>query len=304
VQVRVIDLDGSVADQPFVNTLGASDDADTVEARDLAPKLRIVANRAAARALSGRIAAKQGGSRGIYFLGSGDFHHLTLLLLKLVKEPVTLIHFDNHPDWVRFGFPLNCGSWINRALELPMLQRVITIGPSSDDLSNPELKAANLAAIREGRLEVYAYRAAPTRLWGAPVNGPGVSTSGGRLFWRSLANESWPAFLAELKQRLPHGALWFSIDKDVLSESEAVTNWDQGEMQLDQVIEAVKVLSAGRQVAGIDICGDYSEPRFSDPLRAFLSWTDRENRDISPAQAKSVNTLANERLIECAREVL
>src|SRR5438309_5516591 len=31
--------------------------------------------------------------------GSGDFHHLTGWLVRRVAEPVTLVSFDNHPDW-------------------------------------------------------------------------------------------------------------------------------------------------------------------------------------------------------------
>src|SRR5207237_2921907 len=31
--------------------------------------------------------------------GSGDFHHLSALLVRRVKEPVVLVSFDNHPDW-------------------------------------------------------------------------------------------------------------------------------------------------------------------------------------------------------------
>ena len=59
------------------------------------------------------------------------------LLHERVREPFTLVHFDNHPDWVRLAPRWHCGSWLNRTLALPNLQRAITLGPCSDDLVNP-----------------------------------------------------------------------------------------------------------------------------------------------------------------------
>ena len=37
----------------------------------------------------------------IFFVGSGDYHHLTPAFPADLKEPISLIHFDNHPAWVR-----------------------------------------------------------------------------------------------------------------------------------------------------------------------------------------------------------
>src|SRR5216683_1672525 len=32
-------------------------------------------------------------------LGSGDFHHLTPILLRKLEKPFVLVSLDNHPDW-------------------------------------------------------------------------------------------------------------------------------------------------------------------------------------------------------------
>ncbi|WP_342359528.1 arginase family protein [Terrarubrum flagellatum] len=292
-----------MSSQPFLAGLAASGEADLVDARDLAPRLRIVASRGALRSLDARLneAASQGAN--IFFLGSGDFHHLAFPLLRRFDQRVTVIHFDNHPDWVRFPGSVNCGSWINKALALSHVEKIITIGPSGDDLAQPELKTANLEAIRQGRLEVHAWRAAETKLWGAAVDAPGVRTEGGRLVWRNLANESWSDFLDDLCARLPDCGLWLSIDKDVVGADEAITNWDQGGMSLDHVVEAIEKLAAHRPILGADICGDYSPPRFRDPFRAFLSYTDRPNSRPSPINATAVNDTANRRLFNAFEKV-
>ncbi|MBF9235274.1 arginase family protein [Microvirga alba] len=304
MRVCILDCDGSVTAQPFAIELVASGEATVVDARDLAPKLRIVANRNSLRELQGRLDAIGLGSGDITFLGSGDFHHLTFSLLQRVREEVTVIHFDNHPDWVRFPATVNCGSWINHALKLRHVTRIVTIGPCGKDLSLPEFKMANLDAIREGALEVYAWDADSTRLFGRPVNGPSVQTQGRYLKWRKLSDEPWSDFVAELSQRLPPTPIWITLDKDVLDSHEAITNWDQGRMDLDQVLEAIERLSVGRGILGVDVCGDYSPPRFRDPFRAFLSATDRPSKTPCLKEANVTNDAANRRVLKRLRAIL
>ncbi len=53
--------------------------------------------------------------------------------------------------------------------------------------------------------------------------------------------------------------IYISIDKDVLSEEFAITDWDQGTMSLDEMISILKELFSGRKIIGVDICGDSGE---------------------------------------------
>ena len=54
----------------------------------------------------------------------------------------------------------------------------------------------------------------------------------------------------------PQHPVYLSIDKDVLSTSELITNWDQGEMTSGELLSFVKELITTRQVIGIDVCGE------------------------------------------------
>jgi hypothetical protein len=304
MQLRVVDLDGAVMGQPCLSGLIEAGEAERVDARDLEQRLRILASRRAFRALGERLGEGAAGSEPeVLFFGSGDFHHLTALFVALHPEPLAVVHFDNHPDWVRYP-TINCGSWVNMALQSRHVAKVVTIGPCSDDLQHPEWKFANLPAIRDGRLAVYPWRSAPTRLWGASVSTPGTTSGGGVLTWRNLADESWSDFLEELAESLPVPALWITIDKDVLAPGEAITNWDQGEMTLDHVIAAVRRLASSFRIVGIDVCGDYSKPRLKDPLRAFLSWSDHPELPPHEGDGLAVNDRTNARLVAAFREVL
>ena len=60
--------------------------------------------------------------------GSGDFHHLTAIFIRHIKEPFVILSFDNHPDWVVRPAHWSCGGWVNRALENPLVQQVAVWG--------------------------------------------------------------------------------------------------------------------------------------------------------------------------------
>ena len=56
--------------------------------------------------------------------------------------------------------------------------------------------------------------------------------------------------------------IYISIDKDVLDEKFAITDWDQGDMTLESMIKIISELTYNRELIGADICGDSGE----DPL--------------------------------------
>ena len=302
----MLDLDASLVDQPALAAHITAGSGLRIDARDLAPQLRIFAKRRAMATLGARLDERQGEGQGcpVIFYGSGDFHHLSTLFIERARVPVTVIHFDNHPDWVRFPPTHNCGGWVNRALALPHVGRVVTIGPCSDDLSRPEYKTANLRAVANGRLEVHAWRHAPSGVLGEYGDTPGWRQQGRALHWRALASQDWDAFLSSLIARLPATALWITLDKDVLGPAEACTNWDQGAMPLDHVLVALARLAGARDIAGVDICGEWSPPLFTDPLRAILARLDHPANDTPSAQALAVNDATNARLLECFERVL
>ncbi|MGI9861426.1 hypothetical protein SDD30_08590 [Moorella naiadis] len=77
------------------------------------------------------------GRRGIFFLGSGDYHYVAYLLLQHITRPFTLVLFDNHADLLPAPASdlLACGSWVNRALELPNLKKALIIGARPDSFT-------------------------------------------------------------------------------------------------------------------------------------------------------------------------
>ena len=236
----------------------------------------------------------------VNFLGSGDYHHLATLLIETVSEAITVLHFDNHPDWVRFAPQFHCGSWVNQVLTMPHVRQVITIGPCSDDLSLPQLKGGNLAPLGAGHLELRPWRHAPSFVFGRVDPGPSGARIGRRIHWNSVG-EDFAGFLSKLPDRIATEAVWLSIDKDVLQPSDALTNWDQGEMPLTALCAALGAIARRRRIVGVDICGDYSPIHHKALAKRWEAWTDQpRGRQHSPAEL-ALNPRANAMLLDTLR---
>lgn len=306
MRLCVLDLDGSVAAQPPLLARVAAGMACHADLRDLAPRLRLAASRSAIRAFLERLEQVMDSGPGpeVIFYGSGDFHHLTAAFLQRRKTPVTVIHLDNHPDWVTFPATFNCGAWVNRALENANVAKVITIGPCSDDLAWPQLKGANLAAIAARRLEVYPWRHPPSRLVPALPRPKGLPAVGHRLHWHTVGGAAWTGFVADLSRRIPTRDVWITIDKDVFAPDEAVTNWDQGEMRLAHAMALVREVAERHAIIGVDVCGDYSPPRLGDPWRRVLAFLDRSCRPLVTRPHEALNADANAQLLRLFDDVL
>lgn len=74
---------------------------------------------------------------------------------------------------------------------------------------------------------------------------------------------------------IPKGLpLYISLDKDVLSKDFAATDWDQGDMSLNSLLDIFNSLKA-HNILAIDICGDKKAPTPEE-----LELNNRVNREI------------------------
>jgi arginase family enzyme len=303
MQIRVLDLDGSLIDQPPVTSRLSDGRAELFGLRSFGMSLRLWAAKRSYEAFESfwRRLPRPSGPL-LILIGSGDFHHLTASFVAAAEGPLTVVHFDNHPDWCWTMPRRHCGAWVNAVLAMTHVQRVVTIGPCSDDLVRPDRKGANLHALSEGRLELFPWQHAPSKVRKTILSGAGHTVDDGTIVWRNLAEANWSAFLNELIDRIPTRRVWITVDKDILSPEEAVTNWDQGALPLDRLVEAISRLTAAFEIVGADICGDYAPIRHRHPLKYLEArldqpWTPSAEAAATRARAIEVNARANERLI-------
>ncbi len=294
----ILQLDDALARQPTLSRTVMAEGGQTLAARDLGPALRLWTREATLSALRDRLGdiAAPAAEGLVVFAGSGDFHHITPLLVEraaaMAGEPLTILHFDNHPDWVRHACGRHCGSWVGKAARLPGVEKIITIGVCSPDIGRKGSRRGDLALIGEKRLDLYA--------WTAPDGGDEVVLEGRS--WPTIAALGEAAFIQHLAAEISTQALYVTIDKDVLCADGAVTNWDQGQASVEFLIAAIKSASAGRRVVGADVVGDWSSPIYGDGAMARVlkhgeALLDQPWSRPKPAAASALNEAVNLRLL-------
>ncbi len=193
--------------------------------------------------------------------GSGDFHHLAGWFLRRIKENVTLVSFDNHPDWDIRPPRWSCGGWVNRALELENLQRCAVWGCGNFELSWPGRMFGNQRALSSGRLQIHA--------WGERFS------ARVRQRFDCMSRENWRERFEQFATQLAGNAIYVTVDLDCLKAEEAATNWENGLFTAEEVAWAIGRLRAHGRVVGGDVCGAYSPPRFGRWTQKFAGWWDR-----------------------------
>jgi hypothetical protein len=195
--------------------------------------------------------------------GSGDFHHLSALWLRRLREPVVLVSFDNHPDWDVRPPRWCCGSWVNRALELPTVQRVSVWGCGNFECWWPGQAFGNRRAERSGRLEVHP--------WADDRPEPDRARRG------AIQSQNWRERFARFVENIATSAIYVTIDLDCLRAQEAVTNWENGRFAVTDIIWALQMLRGQTRIVGGDICGAYSRPQYARWKQKFISEIDHPN---------------------------
>lgn len=249
----------------------------------------------------------------VTFNGSGDFHHVSQLLISCLmenrQEKITIIHFDNHPDWVHFDNGMHCGSWVNKALEIPGVEKVITLGVCSKDLKLPEFKGANLSNLKNAKIELFPYSHKPSFVFKEYGANAGYSQKGRHLNWNNIAGQSPEQIMAQIQPLISTANIYITIDKDVLSSEDVVTNWDQGQMRLPTLTTLLRQLTAEYKVIGVDVVGDYSSKNYTGGLFNVLKKKaeiaiDQPNHKFSDEEITRRNTASNMALMDVFQENL
>lgn len=211
-------------------------------------------------------------SYGTVCMGSGDFHHLSQLLLQRLRptEPVDVVVLDNHPDNMRFPFGIHCGSWVMHAARLPQVRHVHVLGITSSDVGWRHAWENHFRPLLGGKL----------RYWIIGVDTAWSKHIGlGKAFSAfDNAPDLVDRFISAIPNNIP-GQVYLSIDKDVFSPKVARTNWDQGVFGLADARRLIEGL-AGRIVAS-DITGEISMHRYATRWKRWLSALDQQP-DVSP----------------------
>jgi len=213
--------------------------------------------------------------------GSGDFHHLSALWARRCAAAEIVVTFDNHPDWDIRPPRWCCGSWINRVLELPHIAKASVWGCGNFECWWPGQLWGNRRAERAGRLEVHPW--ADDRVDRDKAR-PGA-----------ILRETWRAKFERFVDSICARPIYISVDMDCFAKKEAITNWESGRFNVEEVSWAIGKLREACVIVGADICGAYSEPHYARRKQRFAAEMDHpliEVGNVAEARATNAATVA------------
>jgi hypothetical protein len=302
MRVQILDLDGAIPPQEAV---AAGLRPEIIPAAAWGPYLRLACGfgrfRQFERTLATLRPAGGGDVPSLTLYGSGDFHHVSLALVRQLRGPCNLLVVDKHPDWMRRVPFLHCGTWLYHAAQLPQVQKVFHVGGELD-FDNHYRQLAPWPELRSGRITVFpAVRRFRRGAWADIPHEPVRPAPDAPVTPERLGALLHP-FRAELGRR----PLYISVDKDVLVEGDAAVNWDSGLLRLAEVQAVLTAfLRAARgRLAGMDLVGDWSPVRLRGALRHLLHWTEHPPLAVKPAEAARRNAAANLALAGSVRAAL
>ncbi len=296
MDTRIIDLDGSISRQSGVLSRLRPE---IIRLSDWGPSIRMGCGfgrfRRFERALGKALGDAQDDRPRLTLYGSGDFHHVSLALLRRQGRPFNLLMIDNHPDWMR-GLPfLHCGTWLFHAARLPMVRRIVHAG-GEVDFDNGFRWLAPWPELRGGKITVLpAFRRFERGGWRQVPHEP---LRAGR--HTLLCPDRLRELIAPFRGDLEAFPLYISLDKDVLTEAEATVNWDSGHLTIGEVQAVVNgfTAAAGGNLAGADLLGDWSPVRTRGVLRRALHLTEHPVLVVDPLAAARRNARTNLALLE------
>lgn len=292
--IRILNLDESIIRQ---QNLLFRHKSEIIDLKGLGPRVRLWMDEKSKREAENRI---QGSLRNsVTFFGSGDFHHISSILINQFQGPISVIIFDFHPDWDTLPPHLACGSWVNRVLKNRNVQKCMLIGVSSDDISSWWLQSGNLDSLQNDRLEIYPYSHKPSKVFfkRIPQN---LSFQFKKhllyseIYWNELKNNNLNDFFLSFLKRIPTEKVYISIDKDCLKREYALTNWEEGSLSLDELLLMLKLIKENLDIVGVDITGDYSEICIRNKFKRLFSYLDHPRELSVDKLPQSVVTATNE----------
>jgi hypothetical protein len=218
------------------------------------------------RELAAELAPHLPASGNIAFLGSGDFHHVSAVLIERLAgiRPLEIVVVDNHPDNMRYPFGIHCGSWVRTVARLPHVSHVHVLGITSSDVAAASLWENYWAPLWQGRLTYWCigadFRWARRLKW--------------RAAFKTFADAGGLLSAFRIFQQQSQTPVYLSIDKDALSAEVLHTNWDQGRLS-EADLHAIVDIVRDRIVAG-DVTGDVSVHRYRSIWKRWLSARDKQ----------------------------
>ena len=175
------------------------------------------------RIIRDRLSEYEDPASGIHLIDTGNYHYMSRIFTSFIEESYDLVLIDHHTDMQEASFG-----------------GLLSCGSWAREVLEKDGHLGTLTVI-----------------------GPEKFEDGGEERCVSASGKQLTAVTYEgMNHSGGNNPLYISVDKDVMSTSECITNWDQGDLTTDELCALIESVSDGRRIIGADICGGISE---SDP---------------------------------------
>ena len=164
------------------------------------------------------------------------------------------------PSFLLITIPIGISGWVNRALELPEIEKVSVWGCGNFECWWPGRIFGNNRAERSGRLEVHP--------WADDRSTKDRARRG------AILHTDWREKFERFADSLDGTDVYVTVDLDCLRSEEALTNWENGRFSVEDVGWAIAHLAEKNRIVGGDICGAWSPPAFARWKQRFASEMD------------------------------
>ncbi|MDP3791681.1 MAG: hypothetical protein Q8R38_06530 [Candidatus Omnitrophota bacterium] len=300
--VRILNFDNSVTRQKrLIERFSPS----VVDLTKFGPAARLYSDEKTFNQI--RASIDPAAKHSVTFLGSGDFHHVASLLIDQFSEDISVISFDRHPDWDMMPPRISCGAWVTKIAEKENVKKIILLGASSGDISPNVIQTGSYDLLKDDRVEIYPYQHKPTKVFlkNIPKN-ISITVKNGlffnEIYWQELKDKNIAEFFLHILRRLPTKKVYVTIDKDCLYDRYSLTNWEEGALDLGDLLLMLNFIKENCQIAGLDITGDYSLVKAEGFIRTAINDIGHPRHfsamDKDQSIIDSVNEATNIRILE------
>eukprot|EP01119_Soliformovum_irregulare_P011439 TRINITY_DN2860_c0_g1_i1.p1 TRINITY_DN2860_c0_g1~~TRINITY_DN2860_c0_g1_i1.p1 ORF type:complete len:383 (+),score=84.26 TRINITY_DN2860_c0_g1_i1:3-1151(+) len=234
----------------------------------------------------------------VSMVGSNDFHHVSLLLLRRIRYRFNVVIFDNHPDWFQFAPMMHCGCWLNHVAKLPTVGTIFHMGGRSGEFNETGF-VTPWAELISGKIKVFpAYSKWTQGRWSKVPQTPLAFFS--NMPGKMITKERIRSYLEPYRRQLQELPLVITLDKDVMRRDDAVQNWNSGFLSKEEIGVILEVLAEFAVITVVDILGEWSPVKTRGLFRKWLNHHqhEQEYNNEDPKRATEINQKTNLYLLQ------
>jgi hypothetical protein len=108
-----------------------------------------------------------------------------------------------------------------------------------------------------------------------------------------MTTGNWRGAFSKYLESICKRSVYVTIDLDCLRETEAVTNWENGQFSSEDILWALDLVRSKTTVVGGDLCGAFSTLSYGSWFQTLASRFDHPRRRIvQDSDRRSINSHA------------